>query len=262
MGRSKAGFCHDGRVEQGKVGTLRTARSGTMPCLETQHREHSHGRIADRLRDGEKSIAEAVGEATVLFSDLSGFTQLTKRLSPSHLVEILSDIFTALDGIADEKGVEKVKTIGDNYMVVGGVRNPSSRSAEAVAEFAIEAMNAIDNYALEHDLPLKIRVGMATGSVVSGVIGTKVPIFDLWGETVNLASRLESHGIESAIQVSESTYWRLHRDYEFENRGEIELKGGLTENAYLLTGRKLVAPAFDRQRPERRHPRDVLKSVK
>ena len=97
---------------------------------------------------------------------------------------------------------------------------------------------------------------------MSGVIGTKVPIFDLWGETVNLASRLESHGIEGAIQVSESTYWRLHRNYEFENRGPVELKGGLTENAYLLTGRKLVAPAFNHQRPERRHPREVLKSVK
>ena len=200
-------------------------------------------RIADRIKDGEGSIAEAVGEATILFADLVGFTQLTKRLSPGHLVEMLGEIFTRLDTIAEAKGVEKVKTIGDNYMAVSGVRNASSTSAEAVAEFAIEALNAIDTYAKENDLPLKIRIGVATGAVVSGVIGTKVPIFDLWGETVNLASRLESQGIEGAIQVSEATYWRLHQDYEFEERGPLQLKGGLTENAYILTGRKLIATA-------------------
>lgn len=197
-------------------------------------------RIADRIKDGERSIAEAVGEATILFADMVGFTQLTKRLSPGHLVEILGEIFTRLDAIAEEKGIEKVKTIGDNYMAVSGVRNASSTSAEAMAEFAIEALNAIDSYAKEADLPLKIRIGIATGAVVSGVIGTKVPIFDLWGETVNLASRLESEGIEGAIQVSEATYWRLHQDYEFEERGPLQLKGGLTENAYILTGRKLI----------------------
>ena len=114
-----------------------------------------------------------------------------------------------MDEIAAAKGVEKVKTIGDNYMLVGGIRNPSPGSAAAVVEFAIEALGAIDRYAKEQALPLKIRIGIATGAMVSAVIGTKVPIFDLWGETVNLASRLESEGFENSIQVSEATYWRV-----------------------------------------------------
>lgn len=197
--------------------------------------------IVDRLKEGEESVAEAIGEATVLFADLVGFTSLTKRLAPVHLLEVLGDIFLTMDEISEAKGVEKVKTIGDSYMVVGGVRNPSPDSAELVMEFAIEALSAIDRYATEHDLPLKMRIGIATGSVVSGVIGAKVPIFDLWGETVNLASRLESEGFENTIQVSEATYWRLHQHYDFEDRGEIELKGTLRARAYLLKGRKILA---------------------
>ena len=205
-------------------------------------------RIANPLKDGDSNIAEAVGEATVLFADLVGFTQLTQRLAPGHLVEILSDVFGELDRIAEAKGVEKVKSIGDNYMVVGGVQQPSPESAEMVAEFAIEALQAIERYAHAKELPLKFRIGMATGSLVSGVIGTKVPIFDLWGETVNLASRLESHGIIGGIQCSESTYWRLHQDFEFEERCEIHLKGYLHVKAYILTGRKIrsTAPALPR----------------
>jgi len=217
-------------------------------------------RIVDRLKQGEESIAEAVGEATVLFADLVGFTTLTKRLAPGHLVEILSDIFMKLDEISEAKSVEKVKTIGDNYMVVGGVRNPSPESAESVVEFAIEALNAIDQYAAEHGLPLKMRVGIATGAVVSGVIGTKVPAFDLWGETVNLASRLESEGQENAIQVSEATYWRVQHLYEFDDRGEIELKGGMTARVYILKGRKLLTRASDPAKQES-HERPHLRTV-
>ena len=117
-------------------------------------------RIANRLKDGDSNIAEAVGEATVLFADLVGFTQLTQRLAPGHLVEILSDVFGELDRIAEAKGVEKVKTIGDNYMVVGGVQQPSPESAEMVAEFAIEALQAIERYAHAKELPLKFRIGV------------------------------------------------------------------------------------------------------
>jgi len=217
-------------------------------------------RIVDRLKQGENSIAEAVGEATVLFADLVGFTTLTNRLAPGHLVEILSDIFIKLDELSEAKGVEKVKTIGDNYMVVGGVRNPSPESAEAVVEFAIEALNAINQYAMERELPLRMRIGIATGAVVSGVIGTKVPAFDLWGETVNLASRLESEGTDNTIQVSEATYWRLQHLYEFEDRGEIEMKGGLKAQAYILKGRKLLTRQDEKPNVERR-ARPRLRSV-
>lgn len=210
---------------------------------DTMLRNFLPDRIMERLREGEHSIAEPVGEATVLFADIVGFTSLSRRLAPGHLVEMLSDIFTNFDDIAERNNVEKVKTIGDSYMVVAGVRTPWPRSAEAVAEFAIEALAFIQRYAEENDLPVQIRVGMATGSVVSGVIGTRVPIFDLWGETVNIASRLEEQGFPGAIQVSESTYWRLRNKYEFEERGVLNVKHGITINAFMLTGRKVAVGA-------------------
>ena len=210
---------------------------------DTMLRNFLPDRIMQRLRDGEQSIAEAVGEATILFADIVGFTSLTHRMAPGHVVELLSAIFTRFDEIADAKEVEKVKTIGDCYMVVAGVRTPWPRSAEAMAEFAIEALAFVREYAVENDLPLQVRIGMATGSVVSGVIGTRVPIFDLWGESVNNASRLQQEGVPGAIQVSESTYWRLRNKYEFEDRGVLTLKHGDTLTAYLLTGRKVAASA-------------------
>ena len=198
-------------------------------------------RIMKRLRNGERSIAEAVGEATVLFADVVGFTSLTHRMAPGHVVEVLSAIFTRFDEISDAKGIEKVKTIGDCYMAVAGVRSATARSAEAVAEFAIEALAFVRAYAEENDLPLQVRIGVSTGSLVSGVIGTHVPIFDLWGGPVNDASRLQQEGIPGSIQVSESTYWRLRNKYEFQERGALTLKHGEQINAYLLTGRKVAA---------------------
>ncbi len=208
---------------------------------EEMLRDFLPDRIKERLREGERSIAEPVGEATVLFADIVGFTALSHRLAPGHLVELLSDIFTKFDEIAERNRVEKVKTIGDSYMVVAGVRTPWTRSAFAVAEFAIEALAFVKEYSDRNDLPLQVRIGMATGAVVSGVIGTRVPIFDLWGETVNVASRLEAEGVPGAIQVSESTFWRLRGQYEFQERGLLKLKHGMTINAYLLTGRKVAA---------------------
>jgi class 3 adenylate cyclase len=210
---------------------------------ETMLRNFLPDRIMARLREGERSIAEAVGEATVLFADVVGFTSLTHRMASGHVVEVLSAIFNRFDEISDAKGVEKVKTIGDCYMAVAGVRSPSPRSAEAMAEFAIEALAYVRAYAEENDLPLQVRIGMATGSLVSGVIGTHVPIFDLWGGPVNDASRLQQEGLPGAIQVSESCYWRLRNKYEFQERGTLTLKHGEQINAYLLTGRKVAAGA-------------------
>jgi len=200
-------------------------------------------RIMNRLRNGECPIAEAVGEATVLFADIVGFTTMTHRMAPGHVVEMLGTVFNKLDEISDSKGVEKVKTIGDCYMAVAGVRSPSSHSAEAMAEFAIEALAFLRAYAKENDIPVQMRIGMSTGSVVSGVIGTRVPIFDLWGAPVNDASRLQQESVPGAIQVSESTYWRLRNKYEFEDRGTLTLKHGEQIHAYLLTGRKVAEGA-------------------
>lgn len=213
---------------------------------ETMLRNFLPDRIMSRVRNGECAIAEAVGEATVLFADIVGFTSLTHRMAPGHVVEMLSTLFNKLDEIADSKGVDKVKTIGDCYMAVAGVRSPSSQSAEAMAEFAIEALAFVRAYAEEYDIPLQVRIGMSTGSIVSGVIGTRVPIFDLWGGPVNDASRLQQEGVPGAIQVTESTYWRLRNRYEFEERGTLTLKHGEQLNAFLLTGRKVAAGAGPR----------------
>jgi class 3 adenylate cyclase len=205
--------------------------------------------IAERLRDGSTNIAEHVGEATVMFGDLVGFTTFANRVSPVHLVEILADVFSLLDDLADRHGVDKVKTIGDNYMVVAGVRPGSASSAHAVAEFALDSMEALSRYSREQGHDLAMRIGIATGSLVAGVIGTKVPIFDLWGQTVNLASRLESEGTANVIQVSEKTYWRLHNEYVFEDQGLRELKGGMVEHTYSLLGRRgMVSPEERRRR--------------
>jgi class 3 adenylate cyclase len=197
-------------------------------------------RIADRLKAGEKIIAESHGEATVLFADLVGFSSLTKRLSPGHLVEILNDIFSLLDDLTERHGVEKIKTIGDAYMVVAGAGVTRTNAAAAVAEFALDMISQIKSYAEKHDLPLALRVGISTGSVISGVIGTKKLSFDLWGETVNLASRMETNSEGGQIQVSETTFWRLHTHYDFSERRRIAVQGLGEVETYFLLSRKLA----------------------
>jgi adenylate cyclase len=195
-------------------------------------------RIAERLKARETVIAESHGEASVLFSDLVGFTSLTKKLSPGQLIDILSDYFTILDRLTEKHAVEKIKTIGDAYMVVSGLSDEGQSTTEHIADFALEMMRSIKEYAEQHDFPLALRVGISTGQVISGVIGLKKPLFDLWGETVNLARRMESHSEPGHVQVSESTYWRLREKYEFVPRGRIEVKGVGAVETYFLLGRK------------------------
>lgn len=195
-------------------------------------------RVAQRLKAGEKTIAESHGEATILFSDLVGFTVLTRRLAPGHLVEVLTDYFSILDALTEKHGVEKIKTVGDAYMVASGLNYEHENSAEHVADFALDMVQAIREYAERHHFPLEMRVGISTGQAVSGVIGLKKPTFDVWGETVNLASRMESHSEPGHIQVSEATYWRLQESFELATRGPIDVKGVGTVETYFLIGRK------------------------
>jgi class 3 adenylate cyclase len=204
-------------------------------------------RIAERLKAGETCIAESHGEVSVLFSDLVGFTSLTKKLSPGQLIDVLSDYFSMLDRLTEKHEIEKIKTIGDAYMVVSGLADEGRNTAEHIADFALEMVRSIHEYAEKHDFPLALRAGISTGQVISGVIGLKKPSFDLWGETVNLASRMESHSEPGHIQVSEATYWRLHEKYDFTRRGAIEVKGvGKVETFFLLRKKAegiIAAPA-------------------
>jgi adenylate cyclase len=206
-------------------------------------------RVARVLKTGEKVEAESHGEATVLFADLVGFTALANKLAPGHLMEVLNDYFSTLDHLAEKHQAEKIKTIGDAYMVVSGVSTSPENSAEHIADFALEVQSTIREYAKQHDFPLALRVGISTGQVVSGVVGVTKPSFDLWGETVNLASRMESLAENGRIQVSEPTYWRLHEKYELVRRGQIEVKGFGGIEAYYLVGRKARAavPGRDEQ---------------
>ena len=183
-------------------------------------------------------IAEHFAAVTVLFADIVGFTQITATLSPIELVDRLNQIFSSFDQLTERHGLEKIKTIGDAYMVVGGVPKPRPDHAEAIAEMAIEMQTVIAQFNREHRQALSIRVGIHSGSVVAGVIGTRKLAYDLWGDTVNIASRMESHGSAGQIQVSASTRDLLQEQYWFEPRGEIQIKGKGVMVTYWLKGRK------------------------
>jgi adenylate cyclase len=174
----------------------------------------------------------------VMFADLVGFTKLSSHLSPAELVELLNEIFSAFDELAERYGLEKIKTIGDAYMVVGGLPMVSDNHAEAIAEMAIEIQAAIAKVRTKGDQPLSMRIGIHTGPVEAGVIGTKKFTYDLWGDTVNTASRMESQGVAGGIQVTVATYERLRDKYIFEERGVIQVKGKGDMMTYLLMNRK------------------------
>lgn len=194
--------------------------------------------IAERLKQGQNNIADGFSEVTILFADIVGFTQLSSRTKPKDLVHLLNEIFSAFDRLSQKYDLEKIKTIGDSYMVAGGLPIPRCDSAEAIAEMALDMQAHIDGFRIPSGESLSIRIGINTGSAIAGVIGTKKFIYDLWGDAVNTASRMESHGIPGYIQVTEATYQRLKHQYQFEPRGEINIKGKGLMTTYFLKGRK------------------------
>lgn len=181
--------------------------------------------VSQRLKAGEKRIADAHAEVSVLFADLVGFTQLSKGLSAPHLVEILDQIFSSFDTIVHEVGVEKIKTIGDCYMLVGGVPEPRADHAVAVVQAGLAMLQAMDEINRQHSTQLQIRVGVNSGPVVAGVIGKHKFTYDLWGNTVNIASRMESTGTPGRIHVSPSTALLLGQRFALEARGSVSVKG-------------------------------------
>jgi adenylate cyclase len=180
--------------------------------------------------------AEAFGEVTLLFSDLVGFTTLTEQLAPRHVVEILDSIFTQFDEVADQLGVEKVKTIGDAYMAIAGKSADGANHAKVMVDFALKTIEIVRRVAVETGYPLAIRVGIHTGSTIGGVIGRSKMIYDYWGRTVNLASRLETHGEPNRVHLSEATYWRVRDFFKFEERQAIEVRGFGTMRSFFVVG--------------------------
>jgi adenylate cyclase len=194
--------------------------------------------IAERLKNGERNLVEHFPEATILFCDIVGFTQFATEMKPSELVDLLNHVFTLIDGLVDEFGLEKVKTVGDAYMVSGGVPDPRPDHAAAVAGFALKLQDSIPKLWSRDSLPLQLRVGIHSGPVVAGVIGEKRIAYDLWGDTVSTASRMESRGETGRIQISPDTRARLGDEWEVESRGEIEIRGKGRMQTYFLTGRR------------------------
>jgi adenylate cyclase len=195
--------------------------------------------IANRLKE-EETIAEWHGQVTVLFADMVGFTKLSALLSATELVSRLNKIFTAFDELTETHGLEKIKTMGDCYMAAGGLPETREDHAEIVADLALELIPVLDEINKTWGEEVKIRIGINTGPVVAGVIGKSKFIYDLWGDAVNTASRMESHGIVGKIQVSEATYNLLSEKYDFETRGEIDVKGKGPMTTYFLSGKKGV----------------------
>lgn len=193
--------------------------------------------IVTQLKQFQGSLAERFDEATVLFADIVNFTSIAAQCSPLELVNWLNQIFSEFDRLAEHYQLEKIKTIGDAYMAVGGVPVPHADHAIAVADMALAMQAAIRQVTPVGEMPLQLRIGINTGSVIAGVIGIKKFSYDLWGDTVNVASRMEAQGQPGKIQVTEATYSRLHDQFRFAAAQELEIKGKGLMRTYYLIGR-------------------------
>ena len=208
--------------------------------------------VARRLKGNPGPIADHIDDATVLFADLVSFTALGEELAAAELVGLLGAVFSAFDDLVAEYDVEKIKTIGDAYMAVAGVPIARPDNAEVMAELALAMQQALVRLNEQHGWALEARIGMATGPLVAGVIGQQKFAYDLWGDTVNTAARMESHGVPGRIQVTTETYLRLRDRYRFEPRGPIDVKGKGIMETYFLVGpmqRGTAAPAREVLRP-------------
>ena len=193
--------------------------------------------IAARLKQREDVIADGFPEVTVLFADLVDFTRRSQRSSPQQVVQVLDELFTAFDQLTKRHGLEKIKTIGDAYMVAGGLPEPRPDHAQAVADMALAMRDEVAGRTDPSGQPLQVRIGIDTGPVVAGVIGRDKFSYDLWGDTVNTASRMESLGVPGCIQVTARTYQRLRDSYRFQRRGLVAVKGKGEMVTYFLVGR-------------------------
>jgi PAS domain S-box-containing protein len=195
-------------------------------------------RIAQRLKAGARTIAESLDQVSVLFADLVDFTAASSEMTPRQLVKLLNDIFSMFDQLAEFHHLEKIKTIGDAYMVAGGLPTPQENHDQAIAQFALDICEAIQQYPRPDGNPFNIRVGIHIGPVVAGVIGRRKFAYDLWGDTVNIASRMEATGEAQRIQVTPELYDKLKDKFLFEPRGYVAVKGRGQMTTYWLVGRQ------------------------
>ncbi len=196
--------------------------------------------IAERLKDGERIIADTCSEVSIVFADIVGFTNISTRIPAQQVVELLSKLMSEFDLLVLKHGIEKIKTIGDSYMAVAGL--PASRPdhAQAAVRLAIDMLRVASRHTTCDGVPLQLRIGINSGPVIAGVIGTHKFAYDLWGDTVNTASRMESHGLPGCIQITEATHNLLRHQYPFWSRGVIEVKGKGHMPTYVMEAEAIV----------------------
>jgi len=194
--------------------------------------------IARRLMDGQHRIAECFENASILFADIAGFTPLSAELGVESVVDLLNDLHTGFDEIMERRGLEKIRTMGDGYMAASGVPMPRVDHAQALADAALEMIEFTRELSKRYELSIQLRVGINSGTIMAGVIGRKKFSYDVWGDPVNVASRMESHGVADGVQISESTHKLLRREFITEPRGIVDIKGKGMMPTWLLVGRK------------------------
>ena len=193
--------------------------------------------IARKLKDSQDIIADSFENTSVLFADIVGFTELSARVTPAELVALLNRVFSRFDDLSEKHNLEKIKTIGDAYMVAAGIPSPQAKHAEAIADMALDMIQTLREFSENGGEKLSVRIGINSGPVVAGVIGKKKFIYDLWGDCVNTAARMESHGQAGEIHVTEATFELLKDTFEFEKREPLEIKGKGQMQTYYLKGR-------------------------
>ena len=223
-------------------------REDALHALEAEHeraegllRNILPGSIAERLKSNPHTIADQYTEASVMFADVVDFTPRSRDLPAAEVVGLLDRLFSHFDALAERYDLEKIKTIGDAYMVASGVPTPRTDHAQALANLALDMVDSLEASGDCADLDLELRVGINSGPVVAGVIGRKKFLYDLWGDAVNTASRMESQGTPGRIQVTRATYELLKDEFECERRGTVEVKGRGEMETWYLVGRRVAA---------------------
>ena len=196
------------------------------------------GPIAERLKNSSQTIADGFADVSVMFVDIVNFTKIAEGLNPQQVFSMLNKVFSSFDELAEKYGLEKIKTIGDAYMVAGGLNNQRSDYSDALVDMALEMRDLLQHDFQVNQLHLEVRIGIGTGPVVAGVVGKKKFIYDLWGDTVNIASRITSEGVPGMVQVDETTYRRIQQRFDFHEPQTIYLKGKGNMVVYRAIGRK------------------------
>jgi len=196
------------------------------------------GPIAKRLKDSDQTIADGFAEVSVMFADIVNFTRVAEGLTPQQVFSMLNKIFSSFDELAEKYELEKIKTIGDAYMVAAGLNDACRNPAESLADMALEMCALLHHDFSVNEMHLELRIGIGTGPVVAGVVGKKKFIYDLWGDTVNIASRVTTEGVPGIVQVDQRTYWRLCNSFDFQEPQTIQVKGKGSMIVHRLIGRR------------------------